>query len=773
MKKKFLTIILFIVTLTFLSADNIEKILLKGNRRVTRDTIFFYLKSKEGSVYSKVKLRNDFKKLWDTGFFKNIKIDVNPGKDGYIVTIEVEENPFISKLEFKKDSKFKRKEIEEELNKNGISLMSYTYYNPFKIKRAKEIIKLMLEDKGYNDSNVQIKEKFNNNTVELKIVLNKGSRTKIGVVDFPGVNGALDNSYLLRGLKNNKEHGLLSAIGSKDVYLKEKIGEDLEEVELRLKSKGYLEAKVGKPSFSFIKKKGIWLWSKKRKMLKLSIPVELGAQYRVGKVSVEGAKVIKKKYIMEMINKKFKSDDIFSLKKRNKVIEDLRKLYGSLGYFYCQVIPEENLNPETKIADLVFKIVEGDVVYLGKLEFIGNTYTKDHVIRREFFLREGYRLNSNLLESSLRRMKQLGLVEVEEMPKFKPDPTDPQKMDIKVKVKEINRQMVNFNVGYSGYDGWFIAAGYSTQNFLGQGESLGINLQTGSRAKNYRIFFTEPYIFNTNATLGIDVFKASYKYPYMYTRDSKGFSITGSFRFWRYFGASLRYGYEDVDITDVDPDWQASNSYYYYYYTEGQRVISSLSPTISYNTVDSPIFPTSGVKYLFSYRYSGGFLGGSVKMHKFKLEFVKFIPVIKKHVFGIRAVYRYITSFGNTTLPYYERIYLGGEQNIRGYDIYQLGPRNERGYVYGGNKATFINLEYRVPLNEMFSLAMFYDMGNSYDIGRKLDLNDVYTSMGLEFKVFVPALNVPFRLIFAYNPRKLHRDSDNWVFRFAIGPSFY
>ncbi|HEX7502959.1 MAG TPA: BamA/TamA family outer membrane protein, partial [Acidobacteriota bacterium] len=407
------------------------------------------------------------------------------------------------------------------------------------------------------------------------------------------------------------------------------------------------------------------------------------------------------------------------------------------------------------------------------LEFTGNTFTKDHVIRREWFLREGRRLNINALEDSMKRMKQLGLVTVEKMPEIKADPQDPQKINITAEVKELNRQMINFNVGYSGYEGWFIALGYSTQNFLGMGESFTLNLQQGTRAKNYQISFTEPYLFNLPANFGIDLFKTTYIYPSLYTRMGQGFNLSTSARFWTYWGTSLVYSMEDVSISDVNQDFQFSNSYQYYYYTAGKRRISALMPTLYYSTVDSPIFPTSGSKFLASYRYSGGFLGGDVYLHKVKLEAIRFQPLWSHHVLGLHFVYEGLLPFGGKGIPFYEKYFLGGERSIRGFDIYTLGPRDKNGSVLGGNKSFLFNLEYSIPLTQQFSFVFFYDVGNSYDVGTPIRLKDVYTSAGLELKVFVPMLNVPFRLIFAYNPRLLQTGDAHFVFKFAVGPSFY
>ena len=765
-------VIVFILFMLFsltTSSETIEKIIVEGNKKVSRDTVLFYLKSRENGMYSASVLRDDFQSLWKTGFFENVTIESEDGTRGKVVKIMVKENLLISTITYKTGKKVKEKDIVEKLQENNIVLTPYSYYDPAKMKRVERIISEMLTEKGFNQGEVKITTKMDKDQIALSINVSPGHKTRIGEVVFPGIErSGVSASFLRGGMKNNKKHSFLSIFGGKDVYNIEKMEEDLEEVKVRLQQKGYLEAKVGKPSFSTVK--GRTFFGSTREMMQISIPVELGPRYRLGEVNIEGNKIIKSEYLKRI--SKLKKGKYYNIKKRNKLMEEIQKLYGSLGYIYAQISPVENLDPTKKIADLTLKIYEGDVAYVGKLEFKGNTYTKDRVIRREWFLREGQRFNTSLLETSITRMKQLGLVTIEKIPDIKPNPQDPQKVDITAEVRELSRQMINFNVGYSGFDGWFVALGYSTQNFMGMGESLSLQLQSGTRAKQYQLSFTEPYLFNT-ASLGFSVHKSALRYPYLYTRDGAGFDISTSFRFWRYYGASIYYSFERVEISDVNENYIYSNPYSYYYYGEGKRTISSLSPTIYYSTVDSPIFPTRGTKYLFTYRYSGGFLGGDVNLHRTRLQFVKFIPIGKRHTLGMQFVHEGISAFGDTPVPLYEKIFLGGERSIRGFDIYRIGPRNEYGAVIGGNKALYLNLEYLIPLNQQVSFVFFYDVGNAYDFGQPINLKNVYSSMGLELKIFVPMLNVPFRLIFSYNPRVLQPDESKFAFRFAVGPSFY
>lgn len=772
MKKIIFTITIILVLSVLLCADTIEKIVVEGNKKVSRDTILFYMKSSEKGIYSPDRLREDFNTLWNTGFFENITFESEDGPAGKIVKLIVKENFLIKSLTYKTGKKIKENDINEKLQENNISLLAFSYYSPVKLKRVERIIKEMLLEKGFNEGKVSISTKEENEQVDITVQVTQGPKTRIGKVVFPGVEKTgVSNGFLARGLKNNKTHGILSVVGGKDVYNKEKMPEDLEEVKLRLQEKGFLEAKVGKPEFNTYRKRTIF--GKKQNMLEISIPVELGPKYKVGEIRLEGNKIIKTDFLRKMV--KLKKGKNFNIKKRNKIIQEISKVYHSLGYIYCNIAPVENLDPVKKIADLTLRFNEGEVAYIGKLEFKGNTFTKDHVIRREWFLYEGERLNMNALEGCITRMKQLGIVTIEKMPEFKPDPKNPQKVDIIAEVTEVNRQMINFNVGYSGYDGWFIALGYSTQNFMGMGETFAVNLQSGTRSKQYSLSFTEPYMFNLPASLGISVHKTALQYPYLYTRKGEGFGINSSFRFLRYYGASLGYNFENIEISDVNESLDLfNNPYYYYYYNEGKRTISSLSPTIYYSTVDSPIFPSRGTKYLLNYRYSGGFLGGDIDLHKVKAQFVKFIPLWKgKHTFGFQAVYQGLKGFGGKEVPIYEKYFLGGEQSIRGYDIYRIGPRNESGTVIGGTKAFFLNFEYQIPINQQFSFIGYYDMGNTYALGVPISLRDFYSSTGLELKVFVPMLNVPFRLIFAYNSRLLTPEDSHFVFRFAVGPSFH
>jgi outer membrane protein insertion porin family len=231
------------------------------------------------------------------------------------------------------------------------------------------------------------------------------------------------------------------------------------------------------------------------------------------------------------------------------------------------------------------------------------------------------------------------------------------------------------------------------------------------------------------------------------------------------------------------------------YYSFGKYNISSITPTLYRSTVDSPLTPSSGGLYLAAVKFAGGALGGDVDMIKPRFELTRYIRTFGRQAIGLHAEYSFIKPLGSsvTDVPFWERFFLGGERSIRGYEIYTIGPRDPSGRNIGGDESLVFNAEYIIPLSGPLYTILFFDAGNAintYDImgerelesgefeevvlipAQKFRLDQMYTSAGIEVRIFVPALRVPFRLIFAYNNRLIYRGDSNYNFRFAIGTTF-
>ncbi|MGB8952056.1 MAG: outer membrane protein assembly factor BamA [Candidatus Aminicenantales bacterium] len=780
MRKILVCLLLTFLPLALYGQTIIEKIEIVGNERVTRETILYYMTAREGDYFSDELLKRDFRILWSTGFFSNIKILDEEGQRGKVLRVILEENPLIKNVSYKTGKRVKEDDIVNKLKEKDETILPYSYYNPAKIQRNVQTIEDLLAEKGLHSAKVDVstirKEK---NEMDILFKIDEGPRTKVGGVVFVG-SPRLPQATLREAMKDNRVHSLISWVLKKDIYKPAKLSEDLELVKKKLQEYGFMEAIVGEPRLEEITRKSILF--KKQKMMKIIIPVTAGFIYKAGDVKIDGNKAISTQHLRELIP--IQKGKIYSTKSREKCVEDMGEIYRSLGYLYAQIIPVENLDPKRKVVNVTYNVYEGDVCFIRRLDFKGNYYTKDKVIRREMLLREGDRFSLALFKDSMLRVRQLGLVDLEEKePDIKPVPDNPSLFDVTLHLKELQRNNIQFTAGYSGYEGTFVAMSYSTVNFLGAGETLDITAQYGKRIQNYVFGFSEPYFLDYPITLGFNIYSRYMILPYLYDRKSKGIDFIFGSRLFGYWRTNLTYSYEFVDIKLPETQQSGDAALYYPYssyvdptyqsmYGLGNYNVSSLSPTIYRSTVDSPLTPSRGTMYLASLKYAGTFLGGEIHLYKPRFEFTHFMPLWRKHTLGFHLEYQFVKPLKGEEVPFWEKFYLGGERNIRGYDIYTIGPRSEYGTNMGGEKSLVFNAEYIMAVGGPLYLIAFFDMGNSYAQDQNISFRNMYSSTGLEARIFVPALRVPFRLIFAYNNRRIYTSDSFFKVRFAIGTTF-
>jgi len=506
--------------------------------------------------------------------------------------------------------------------------------------------------------------------------------------------------------------------------------------------------------------------------------------------------------------------------------------------------------------DVTIRITEGEQFFINRIVFTGNSTTRDGVVRRELGrLLEGAPFDTEALKFSVRRINQLGYFKPLEGNdkdlKVDKTPGKPNMVDITVKLEEQNRNQLTFGAGISQYEGFFGQLAFQTSNFLGRGETFSVSAQGGERARNFQVGFTEPYVFDRNMTAGVDLHRRELQYVGYYTQKSTGGSLMFGVPLGAFTRAFASYSYEQVGISDlsealIDTSCLGStdgcstisslgdlsqltstqieilrrNPFVYDSLLIGQggnRTISKISPSIVHNTVDHPIFPTTGRKYTAAVDLA--VFGGNTQYIKPHVEGIWFLRQTRRTSIGLRAQFEYITPVRNTpSLPIFERLFLGGEYSIRGFDIRSIGPTVPGSQVVlGGNKSLLFNAEYLISIAGPVRLVLFYDAGQVRDFGEpfawKEDLTQVVfpdgpnfvgaqsqlvsdaaslttttrvvgqtsafkTSTGVELRFFMPVLNVPFRLIYAWNPQNegvldnnLQPAKDH-TFRFAVGTTF-
>jgi outer membrane protein insertion porin family len=779
--------LIFLCLPLFLSGQEmVERIEIEGNDRVTRETILYYLSSQEGDYFSLELLQRDFKVLWSTGFFADIKIEQFPGTQGKVIKIVVEENPVIREIVYKTGKKLKEDDIVNKLKEKNEYLLPYSYYSPNKVQQIKKTIEELLAEKGLTSGKVETQVN-NRGKNELEVVFNidEGPKIRVGDIVFEGSPKLLE-STLQGAFKENKKHGVITWIMGKDTYKQNKLPEDIANLKKVYQEHGYMEAVIGEPRIEEFKKSTVTF--KKQTMKRIVIPVNAGYRYSVGEVNIEGNQVFNSEYLRSLIQ--YEEGDIYSTKVREKAVTDMGELYQNFGHLYAQIRPVESLDPKNKKVNVTYNIYEGEVAFLHRLNIMGNTYTKDKVIRREMMLREGDAFSFALFKDSLLRMNQLGLVELDGEPDIQPNPEDPSRINVNLRVTELQRNNIQFTAGYSGYQGAFVAISYGTVNFLGAGEKLDLMFQYGKRIRNYMFGFTEPYIFDRPMSVGFNIYNRWMVYPYLYDRKGKGIDLTFGARIQGYWRTSITYGYEYVDIAPPSETYEDGDPYYNPYMGYGgygryggyggypgyggygKYTISSIYPTLYRNTVDSPLTPSRGSLFLIGFKFSGTFLGGDIDLIKPRLELSRFIPTFMRQSIGMHLELQYVYPLKGSAVPFWERFYLGGERSIRGYEIYSVGPRTITGQNIGGEKSVVFNLEYIIPVGGPLYTIFFFDAGNAYARNQNFSFDNLFTSAGVEARIFVPALRVPFRLIFAYNNRLTPQNRNNFNFRFAIGTTF-
>ncbi len=810
-------------------------------------------------------LLDDFKRLWATNFLDNLRIEVvdapyDNGVVGKRIIFHMEERPRVKIVEYNPSDKVDRTKIDEKMKEAGVALRLDSFLDQGSVRRVEGIVRGLMAEKGHQVAEVKSHvEELPGGPKLVKVVfdINEGPKVKVRDIEFIG-NSAVGDGRLKRKMKETKEQWFLSWITGRGTYQETKFEEDADKVQQYYRERGYIQARVGTPEIKTLADSS----DKKTRWVQLRIPVTEGDRYRVGEVKFEGNTVVKSDFLQTLF--KLKPGQYYSEKHVRKGFEKAREIYGSVGYFEFTGYPDYDfLNPAVgpvagpaePTVDVTMRLTEGEQYYVNRITFTGNTTTRDNVIRREMRLVEGGVFSTEALKYGVRRLNQLGYFQNLEQ---SPDAVDVQKtpneknaVDVTLKLQEQNRNQLTFGAGVSQFEGFFGQLAFQTSNFLGRGESLTVSLQAGSRAENYQVAFTEPFLFDRNITGGVDVYRRSLQYINQFTQRSTGGNLLFGFPVADFSRLFMTYSYEGVKVSDLNEAFFDPNCFFTpagcrdielddlsqlgpdvlealrrnpFLYDSlligqgGQRTISKVTPSFVFNTIDNPIFPSTGRRLSASSDFAG--LGGNTNFIKPRIEAVGFFRHTTRTSFGFRGQVEYIRPYGGTdVLPIFERLFLGGEYSIRGFDIRSIGPRDpETQLVLGGNKSLLFNAEYLITIAGPVRLVLFFDAGQVRNLGESFALKEdivqavqppppllfdpfatttitvagaagvttsvigrtsaFKTSSGAEIRFFMPVLNVPFRLIFAHNGSRVgvldndFRPAKRFTFRFAVGTTF-
>lgn len=725
--------------------EKIARLEIIGNKGIDKDAILAVMKTKEGELFDPKIIREDIKSIFKMGYFKDIKVEVNDLPQGKWVKFIVSEKPIVKQIEIKGN-----KAIKEENIKEVIALKRDTILKEELITKSIDQIKKLYQKEGYFDAEVNY-EIVSINPQEVKVIfrINEGEKAYIKRIIFEGNKAFSDKK--LKKLMKNKERWFFSFITGSGKLKREELENDVNRLAGFYYNHGYINAKIGEPE---IKRKG--------KEIYIIIPIEEGKQYRVGKISITGDLLKPETELKQKL--KLKTGDVYNREKLQKDIFALSDIYANEGFAYVEVTPEVQPNPDTQTVDITYKIAKGPKVYISRIEFEGNTYTRDKVIRRELWVKEGEVFNKHKLEQSIENLQRLGYFENAQVETEKGE--EPNEINLKIKVKEQPTGSLSFGAGYSSVEKFIVMADISQRNLFGRGQQVTLKGYLGSITKRYTFDFTEPYLFDTRLSTGFDIFKWDTEYI-DFTKRSSGGEIRLSYPVGRYSRLYSTYHYERAKTTGFSQD--ASR-----YITELASGIttSALSLTLKRDTRNRFFNPSHGTVLSGTIEYAGGPFGGDSGFTRYEGSASVFIPLFWHTVGFIRTKVGYIDKHKSGKLPLFEKYYLGGPYTIRGYDFATISPRDPKtGERIGGNKMVLCNLEYRFPLVKKVRLVgvIFFDMGNTYDINQALDFSHLKQSVGFGIRWFSPM--GPIRLEWGYALNAAPDEStSNWSF--AMGTFF-
>jgi outer membrane protein insertion porin family len=738
----------------------------------------------------------DFRRLWATGFLDDLSIEATDyrfanGVVGKVITYHLEERPRIKLVTYQGTAAIDRSKIDERLREKELDLRLDSFLDEGGLTRIEKILRDMMGDKGFARAEVShtvTPLAGNPKLVSVTFVINEGPNLVIRDVEFLG-NRAVADKTLAGAMKANRAQSLLSVLKGGGSYKESAFATDAQNVEDYYRDQGYVNARVGVPELRALDES----LNGRTRWVQLRIPVVEGKRYRLGALTFDGNQLVTTDILRTLFG--LREGEWYSQAQVRKGLEKAREVYGAAGYMEFTGFPDltpssepDALTVDGPTVDVRMRLTEGPRYMVNRITFSGNTTTRDSVIRREVQLVEGGVFNTEALKYSVRRLNQLGY--------FKPlegnekdlhvekTPGRDHAVDVTLAFEEQNRNQLQFGAGVSQYDGVFGNLSYTTTNFLGRGESLTLSGQKGGRSSLYQLSFSEPYVFSRPMTAGFDLY--SRKIDYLtgantigYSEARNGISVTGGHALFRFSRAFLTYGYEVIDTavaSDLLDQLDSSDSVgipvFNPFRDEGRHIESRLAPTFLHTTVDNPFAPRSGFKFQVSVPVAGGFLGGTSDYIKPDVESILYIPHTRRTALGLRVNAGWIRPFGQTrTLPYYLRYFLGGEYQIRGVDIRTVGPTDEDNRALGGNKFVLFNAEYYLDIHRSVRALAFHDAGQAFSENEKFDLSRLRTSSGLELRVMVPMLNVPFRLIYAWNT---YRDvfQPARTFKFSVGTTF-
>jgi len=768
-----------------LAQPTVGDVRIEGNRRVEPEAIRNAITERKGAAYDPKKVQADVRALMKLGFFSDVTVEREGPSDAPVLVYRVVERPALREWRAEGNTELSKKDLEETVTIKAGQLL-----DPAAVQKDVKKIQEKYVEKGYFLAEVSSRtEERPDNQVDVVFVVNEQAKVQVKEVRFIG------NAHVpaddLHKVMQTHEGSLLSFLSDAGTYREEALQRDLQAVQALYLDRGYVTVKVGTPAVAL---------SPDRRLIYVTIPVEEGEQYTIGKVSLDGQLLDQEPKLRRIL--RTKSGATFS---RADVAADLfavGDVYKDLGHAYANVSPLTATDAEKRIVDLTFDVQPGKVVSFERIEIVGNEKTRDKVIRRELRIFEGERFNGSAMRTSRQRVNALGFFETAEIT-TKPGTTD-DKIVATVQVKERPTGTFQLGMGFSSYENFILTGQISQQNFFGWGQTLSLQIQWSKIRQLGQIQFVEPAFLDTRWTFAFDLYMTEGIYT-TFTRRSVGGSLTWGYELsglarWWSFAKRLEdmrlfatYTNERVDVTASQLETTARSQF-------NSGTTSSVRLSLQWDKRDNRLFPSNGFFLALSGEAAPPELaprelfGNRVNLFtRYSFDGRYYHPIWRGLVARAKLTLGLIRDWdADHPVPISELFYVGGINSVRGYRYLSISPLRPnasssapdsptREVATGGDKQAIVNFELEFPVFGEAGIkgVFFSDLGNSFAKGQYSDpavTLSLYKSVGFGLRWFSPIGPLRFEWGFPLNRRR-DRITGNYIdepfdFQFTIGNFF-
>jgi outer membrane protein insertion porin family len=726
-----------------------------GPQTLSRDKIISQMRTKPGQPYSESLVEQDIKTLYRTGHVQNVRIFGQPDGDGVKVMVVLQTRSLVNEIEIEGAERISAKKLRKQ-----IALKINGPLSEDELQKAREKIVESYQAKGFTDIDVKYKVETNEERGTSRVIytITEGTKGAVGAVRFEGNTKFGDR--ILRKQMKTKGKTLYSFLDKSGRLDETQLAQDINAVKEYYQDHGYIDVEV----------KEVRRERTRGKMTIVVVLVE-GPIYKVGKIQITGTKSASEQKVRALL--KMKEGGIYSPKQIRDDSKKIADAYGSGGYVDLQVTPTGVPAGEGRI-DVHYQIQEGGPSFVQRINIIGNTRTKDKVIRREVLIAPGDILNSVRVETTKKRLDNLGYFEKVET--YPDDTGVAGRKDLTIEVQEKRTGSLNFGAGFSTIDQLvgFVEMSQGNfdllnwPNFTGAGQKFRFRIQYGNTRKDVTLSLTEPYFLDRRLSLGGELFFREADYlSSIYTQRNYGFSLEARKAIAPFTALSLQYRLERIELFNI-----AAGSSSQILLEQGQTTKSQITAGLSNDTRDNPFLTRSGHRIALTPYVAGGFLGGSEQIVGVSLDARQYFRLWKDSILLFSGTMASVDTWGNgNRVRIYDRLFLGGSNDLRGFNFRDISPRDINGEPLGGQSMAAFTIEYTMPIIEKARFAVFYDTGFVNAGPWDFSTSDVVSDVGVGLRLDLPIgpLRIDYGIPIQKGPFK---DSGSGKFNFNVGYQF-